>query len=113
MRNNFPYDYDQIGFKAGLEIHAQLSSKRKLFCHCTPELISPKADPDYHFERRFRPVLGEMGTFDAGMLVEFEKSYRVIYETYGDHICTYEMDETPPFYPDYETIRNGFVIGHF
>lgn len=113
MRNNFSYDYDQIGFRAGLEIHAQLSSKRKLFCHCIPELISPKANPDYHFERRFRPVLGEMGTFDAGMLVEFEKSYRVIYETYGDNICTYEMDETPPFFPDYETIRKGYIIGHF
>ena len=56
------------------EIHAQLLSERKLFCNCNPELIPQKSNPDYHFERRFRPVLGEMGTFDAGMLVEFEKS---------------------------------------
>jgi glutamyl-tRNA(Gln) amidotransferase subunit E len=113
LKKKFSYDYNQIGFRAGLEIHAQLSSERKLFCNCIPELIPPKSNPDYHFERRFRPVLGEMGTFDAGMLVEFEKSYQVIYETYGDNICTYEMDETPPFHPDYETIKKGYNIGHF
>jgi len=106
-------DYEKIGFKGGLEIHAQLSSERKLFCHCKPELIPAEAKPDYRFERRFRPVLGEMGTFDAGMLVEFEKSYRVRYDTYGESICTYEMDETPPFHPDFETIRKGYIIGNF
>jgi glutamyl-tRNA(Gln) amidotransferase subunit E len=113
LKNEIPFDYERIGFKGGLEVHAQLVSERKLFCHCPPNLISSKAYPDYHFERRFRPVLGEMGTFDAGMLVEFEKSYRVIYETYGENICTYEMDETPPFYPDFETIRKGYIIGNF
>ncbi len=106
-------EYEQLGFHAGLEIHAQLKSSRKLFCHCSPELIPPDAKPDYHFERRFRPVLGEMGTFDAGMLVEFEKAYRVIYDTYADTICTYELDETPPFYPDPEIIKIGFLIGNF
>lgn len=107
------YDYEKLGFRGGVEIHAQLSSTRKLFCHCKPSLIEPNFVPDYYFERRFRPVLGEMGTFDAGMLVEFEKSYRVIYETYDDTICTYEMDETPPFYPDFETIKTGYIIGNF
>ncbi|MHA2245723.1 MAG: Glu-tRNA(Gln) amidotransferase subunit GatE [Candidatus Hodarchaeales archaeon] len=113
MKNQSTYDYEKIGLRVGVEIHAQLSSNRKLFCHCKPNLIDPNNVPDYHFERRFRPVLGEMGTFDAGMLVEFEKSYRVIYETYGDTICTYEMDETPPFYPDFEAIKVGYIIGNF
>ena len=107
------YDYEKIGFRAGLEIHAQLDSQRKLFCHCKPELISPSAVPDYHFERFFRPVLGELGDFDAGMLVEFEKKYRVIYETYGDNICTYEMDETPPFPPCEDTLKKGFLLAKF
>jgi len=107
------YDYAKLGFRAGLEIHAQIDSQRKLFCHCKPELISSSATPDYHFERFFRPVLGELGDFDAGMLVEFEKKYRVIYETYGDNICTYEMDETPPFPPCEETLKKGFLLAKF
>ena len=113
MTDQSNHDYEKLGFRGGVEIHAQLSSTRKLFCHCKPNLIDPKNVPDYYFERRFRPVLGEMGTFDAGMLVEFEKSYRVIYEKYDDTICTYEMDETPPFYPDFETIKVGYIIGNF
>jgi len=108
------YNYSAIGLKVGLEVHAQLTSNRKLFCHCKPELLPPHLEPDYLFERRFRPVLGEMGDFDAGMLVEFEKSYRVIYETFNDYnICTYEMDETPPFMPCMNTIQNGFKISSF
>jgi glutamyl-tRNA(Gln) amidotransferase subunit E len=76
-------------------------------------LIPPTALSDYHFERYFRPVLGELGDFDAGMLVEFEKRYRVIYETFGDNICTYEMDETPPFSPCKDTIEKGFLLSRF
>ena len=106
-------DYADLGFCAGLEIHAQLQSQRKLFCHCSPELIPPEAVSDYQFERYFRPVLGELGDFDEGMLVEFEKHYRVIYETFGDNICTYEMDETPPFPPCEDTINLGFKLAKF
>ncbi|WP_455463028.1 Glu-tRNA(Gln) amidotransferase subunit GatE [Candidatus Hodarchaeum mangrovi] len=108
------YNYSEIGLKVGLEVHAQLISNRKLFCHCKPQLLPAHLEPDYLFERRFRPVLGEMGDFDSGMLVEFEKSYRVIYETFNDYnICTYEMDETPPFMPCMKTIQNGFKISSF
>ncbi|MHA1975037.1 MAG: Glu-tRNA(Gln) amidotransferase subunit GatE [Candidatus Hodarchaeales archaeon] len=113
MYQDFKFDYKKLGLKAGLEIHAQLQSDRKLFCHCKPKLLLP-SKPDYRFERRFRPVLGEMGDFDSGMLVEFEKSYRVIYETFNDEsICTYEMDETPPFEPDLESIKIGYKISDF
>jgi len=44
-----------------------------------------------------RPVLGEMGTFDKAMLTEYEKNISIEYECYNDAICTYELDETPPF----------------
>ena len=43
----------------------------------------------------------------------FEKHYQVIYHTFGDNICTYELDETPPFYPDLETIKTGFYLADY
>lgn len=104
-------DYKALGFRGGLEIHHQLKSKRKLFCHCPAELSSElQKDPQYTFQRRFRAVMGEMGDFDPGMLVEVEKGYLVTYHADSEHVCTYEMDETPPFEPDEEAIDAGFHL---
>ena len=106
-------EFKELGFRAGLEIHHQLKSKRKLFCRCPAELsvVLQKA-PEYTFKRRFRAVMGEMGDFDPGMLVEVEKGYLVTYHADSEHVCTYEMDETPPFEPDEETIDAGFYIAN-
>ncbi|NHJ88094.1 MAG: Glu-tRNA(Gln) amidotransferase subunit GatE [Asgard group archaeon] len=104
-------DFKKIGFLAGLEVHHQIDTKRKLFCNCVPKLSD--GEPDYLFERYFRPVLGEMGDFDAGMLIEFEKGYRVIYHAYEDSVCIYEQDEQPPFWPDKEAIYKGYELAHW
>ena len=90
------YDYKKIGLKCGLEIHQQLDSKTKLFCRCQNKLQGTRA-PDFTLKRFMRPVLGEMGTYDEAMLTEYEKGMSIIYEGYNDVICTYELDETPPF----------------
>jgi len=89
-------DYQKLGLKCGLEIHQQLDSKTKLFCRCPNELQGSR-EPDFRVKRFMRPVLGEMGTYDEAMLTEYEKDMTIIYEGYGDVICTYELDETPPF----------------
>ncbi|MCG3219529.1 MAG: Glu-tRNA(Gln) amidotransferase subunit GatE, partial [Candidatus Heimdallarchaeota archaeon] len=103
-------DWKALGFTAGLEVHHQLQTDRKLFCNCTTNLLSTvNTKPDYTFVRYFRAVLGEMGDYDAGMLVEYEKKYQVIYHSY-DHLCTYEMDETPPFWPNMKAIEHGFDL---
>lgn len=104
-------NYEELGFKAGLEIHHQLKSQRKLFCHCPANLDEGlQKEPQYTFHRRFRAVMGEMGDFDPGMLVEVEKGYLVIYHANDEHVCTYEMDETPPSWPDDEAIDIGYHI---
>ncbi len=104
-------DYRKMGFKAGLEIHHQLRSRRKLFCHCPADLdASLQKHPQFTFHRRFRAVMGEMGDFDPGMLVEVEKGYLVIYHGNDDHVCTYEMDETPPFWLDMESVDTGYHL---
>jgi len=106
-------DFKKLGFNAGIEVHHQIRSDRKLFCRCPPILEEDPENMDYSFYRYFRPVLGEMGDFDPGMLVEFEKGYKVIYYACERNTCTYEMDETPPFYPDMETIKKGFVLAFY
>ena len=104
-------DFKKMGFRAGIEVHHQIDTERKLFCHCKPVLSH--GEPDYRFERYFRPVLGEMGDFDEGMLIEYEKGYRVIYHAYEDSVCVYEQDEQPPFWPDNDAIYLGFELAHW
>jgi len=113
MLNPENVDFRKLGFQAGLEVHHQIRSDRKLFCRCPPVLEGDPTNLDYSFYRYFRPVLGEMGDFDPGMLVEFEKAYKVIYYACERNTCTYEMDETPPFYPDMEAIKKGFTLAFY
>ena len=92
----YNFDYEELGLKCGLEIHQQLDTETKLFCRCPSKLQGTRV-PDFNIMRYMRPVLGEMGTFDKAMLTEYKKGKTIIYEGYNDVICTYELDDTPPF----------------
>lgn len=92
----YNFDYEELGLKCGLEIHQQLDTETKLFCRCPSKLQGTRV-PDFNITRYMRPVLGEMGTFDKAMLTEYKKGKTIIYEGYNDVICTYELDDTPPF----------------
>ncbi len=104
------FDYKKIGLLCGLEIHQQLDSSTKLFCRC-PNLLQGTRKPDFTLKRFMRPVLGEMGTYDEAMLTEYEKGMDVTYECYNDVICTYELDETPPFICNNEAKTIAIEIG--
>ena len=104
------FDYKKIGLLCGLEIHQQLDSSTKLFCRC-PNLLQGTRGPDFTLKRFMRPVLGEMGTYDEAMLTEYEKGMDVTYECYNDVICTYELDETPPFECNNEAKTIAIEIG--
>ncbi|MHA2202395.1 MAG: Glu-tRNA(Gln) amidotransferase subunit GatE [Candidatus Hodarchaeales archaeon] len=101
------FDYDRLGFKAGIEIHAQLSTEKKLFCHCPASLTNE--EPQAIVQRKFRPVLGEMGEYDPALLIEFEKDHTIFYEVF-DSVCTYELDETPPFPINSEALYDGIML---
>ena len=90
------FDYEKLNLKCGLEIHQQLDTEKKLFCRC-PAKLQGTREPDFTINRKMRPVLGEMGTYDKAMLTEYEKGMGITYEGYNDVMCTYELDDTPPF----------------
>lgn len=101
------FDYDSLGFKAGIEIHAQLSTEKKLFCHCPASLTNE--EPQAVVQRKFRPVLGEMGEYDPALLIEFKKDHTIFYEVFNS-VCTYELDETPPFPINTKALYDGVKL---
>lgn len=96
MRKDLPAtDFGQLGFKCGLEIHQQLDTRKKLFCHCPVGLRAEP--PDATLLRHMRPTLSELGEYDGTALMEFKTKKNVIYQLNSGSTCTYEMDDTPPF----------------
>jgi glutamyl-tRNA(Gln) amidotransferase subunit E len=87
--------FESLGFKCGLEIHQQVATEKKLFCHCPVGLTKRKYDAE--ILRHMRPTLSELGEYDGTALMEFKTKKEVIYRLYRDRTCTYEMDDTPPF----------------
>jgi len=90
-------DYKAIGFRAGLEIHQQLDTSQKLFCHCPSPV--PPYDDTYHIEivRTLRPALSELGEIDPSILMEYKSQKKIVYKVNRDTSCTYELDQSLPF----------------
>jgi glutamyl-tRNA(Gln) amidotransferase subunit E len=86
--------YEKLGLMVGLELHQQLNTERKLFCHCAT--IIRDDEPDGNFIRRLRPTQSEMGEIDPAALFEFQRQKRFCYEYYNDTTCLVEADEEPP-----------------
>ena len=103
-------DYERIGFMSGLEVHQQLKTKEKLFCHC-PAGIYHSHD-DYHAEiiRHMRPTLSELGEYDGTALMEQKTRKEIIYRINNKTACTYEIDDTPPFKIDREALEYALEI---
>ncbi len=91
-------DYEEVGFRSGLEIHQQLLTEKKLFCRCPAGRYSDKYDAE--ILRHMRPTLSELGEYDGTALMEFKTRKEIIYRINRETICTYEMDDTPPFMID-------------
>ncbi len=100
-------DYAEVGFRSGLEIHQQLLTEKKLFCRCPAGRYSDHYDAE--ILRHMRPTLSELGEYDGTALMEFKTKKEIIYRINRETVCTYEMDDTPPFMMD-ETALD-FALG--
>ncbi|MEI6900520.1 MAG: Glu-tRNA(Gln) amidotransferase subunit GatE [Bacteroidota bacterium] len=90
-------DYDRIGFMSGLEVHQQLKTKEKLFCHCPAGQFQKLDEYDAELIRHMRPTLSELGEYDGTALMEFRTRKNIVYHIKNETACTYEVDDTPPF----------------
>ncbi len=101
-------EYVSLGFKCGLEIHQQLLTQKKLFCHCPAGLYSNKYDVE--ILRHMRPTLSELGEYDGTALMEFKTKKEIIYRLNNKSACTYEFDDTPPFAMNEEALDIALEI---
>lgn len=86
-------NYQELGFKCGLEVHQQLEGK-KMFCNC-PTFNSDR-EADIKVERKLKAVVGEKGEIDIAAQHEMLKNKRFIYESNSEDTCLVEYDEEPP-----------------
>ena len=102
-------DYETVGFKSGLEIHQQLLTEKKLFCRCPAGFYSENYDAE--ILRHMRPTLSELGVYDGTALMEFKTKKEIIYRINRNTVCTYEMDDTPPFLINEDALDIALGIG--
>jgi glutamyl-tRNA(Gln) amidotransferase subunit E len=95
-------DYPSVGLISGLEVHQQLLTDHKLFCRCPAGLYTETHDGEVL--RHMRPTLSELGEYDGTALMEFKTRKEIIYLLNHLNVCTYEMDDTPPFLVNQEAI---------
>ncbi|MBU4272078.1 MAG: Glu-tRNA(Gln) amidotransferase subunit GatE [Planctomycetes bacterium] len=95
-------DYQAVGLISGLEVHQQLMTREKLFCRCPAGLYTETHDGEVL--RHMRPTLSELGEYDGTALMEFKTKKEIVYLLNRQNVCTYEMDDTPPFLVNQEAI---------
>ncbi|MDO5843572.1 MAG: Glu-tRNA(Gln) amidotransferase subunit GatE [Methanocorpusculum sp.] len=88
------FDYKALGLKAGIEIHQQLNTKEKLFCH-SPTTVRETAEHNGEVKRYLRAATSEMGDVDRAAKEEQMNQRLFTYYTY-DTTGLVEIDEEPP-----------------
>src|SRR5512134_256742 len=97
-----PLDYASVGLISGLEVHQQLLTEHKLFCRCPAGMYTTTHDGEVL--RHMRPTLSELGEYDGTALMEFKTRKEIVYLLSHLNVCTYEMDDTPPFLVNQDAI---------
>jgi glutamyl-tRNA(Gln) amidotransferase subunit E len=102
-------DYKKAGLIAGIEIHQQLDTREKLFCHC-PTALRETSEHSGEFSRYLRATVSEMGEIDRAAKEEMKHDRNFRYYTY-DTTCLVENDEEPPAPMNDEALSVCLTIG--
>lgn len=102
--------YDSLGFMSGLEVHQQLLTDEKLFCHCPAGVFHKHDEYDAELIRHMRPTLSELGEYDGTALMEFRTRKEINYRINNENACTYEVDDTPPFPINMDALEKALEI---
>ena len=101
-------DYKTAGLVAGIEIHQQLDTKEKLFCHCPTTLMDTSGHTGEFF-RYLRATESEMGEIDRAAQEEMKRVRKFQYYTYPT-TCLIENDEEPPAPLNDEALSIGLTL---
>ncbi len=104
-----PEDYASVGLLCGLEVHQQLLTRTKLFCRCPAGRYSD--DYDAEILRHMRPTLSELGEYDGTALMEKKTRKNIYYRVHRETCCTYEFDDTPPFFISDQALDIALELG--
>jgi len=108
MTGGPPFDYEHLGFKAGIEIHQQLNTQEKLFCHC-PTVLRKFDERSGEFYRYLRATESELGEIDEAAKAEMKHERKFCYYCY-DTTCLVEDDEEPPAPLNSEALETCCII---
>jgi len=94
-------NYKDLGFKAGIEIHQELNTK-KLFCNCSTDFLEKKEV--VIVKRKMRAASGESGKIDVA--ASFEQGRERVFEYHGylGEFCLVDLDEEPPHNVDKDAL---------
>ncbi len=102
------YNYKELQFKCGLEIHQRLATENKLFCMCTTKLDEENSIEK--IKREQRAVAGELGKIDRSTSFESKKQRYFIYELFKESSCLVDCDEEPPHNANIDAIKIAMTI---
>jgi glutamyl-tRNA(Gln) amidotransferase subunit E len=99
--------FSKRAISVGLEIHQQLQTKTKLFCHC-PVLDASKVSGE--FQRTLRAATSELGTVDEAARFESKRASTVKYRFDENSSCLLEADEEPPSDISSEALDSALIV---
>jgi len=101
-------NYKKLKLKCGLEIHQQLDTKNKLFCHCSTGM--QEREPIKIVTRKQHPVASELGKVDTAAQYEYFRNRTFLYQVFKNESCLVELDEEPPHPLNQEALRIALEV---